>query len=97
MTRSKVIGWLLFVLGIVAIVVLLIALVSLLLGSTCIVLLEMEYPETAKWSELAGPAIIVVLGFLLSGLAVFVGWKLAHPRRRVNRALRSPDEPVEES
>jgi len=85
MSNRIVIGWVLFVLGIIAIAVLLLMLVSLLLGSTCLVLWEKEYPDTAPWGQLAGPVIGTLFGLAVSGLAVWGGWRLAHPRRRIRR------------
>ena len=86
MSNRIVIGWVLFVLGIIAIAVLLLMLVSLLLGSTCLVLWEKEYPDTVPWGQLAGPVIGTLFGLAVSGLAVWGGWRLAHPRKRIRRA-----------
>jgi len=85
MSSRIVIGWILFVLGIIAIAVLLLILVSLLLGSTCLVLVEKEYPGTVPWGQIAGPFIGTLFGLVLSGLAVWGGWRLAHPRKRIWR------------
>ncbi len=86
MSNRIVIGWALFVLGIIAIAVLLLLLVSLLLGGTWLALLEMEYEGTVPWGQLAGPVIGTLFGLVVSGLAVWGGWRLSHPRKRIRRA-----------
>jgi hypothetical protein len=86
MSNRIVIGWVLFVLGIIVIGVLLLILVSLLLGSTCLVLVEKEYPGTVPWGQIAGPFIGTLFGLVVGGLAVWGGWRLSHPRRRIRRA-----------
>lgn len=85
MSNRVVIGWVLFVLGILAILFLLLLLFALLLGGTWLVLLEMEYEDTVPWGQLAGPVIGTLFGLAVSGLAVWGGWRLAHPRRRIRR------------
>jgi hypothetical protein len=92
MSNRIVIGWALFVLGIIAIAVLLLLLVSLLLGGTWLALLEMEYEGTVPWGQLAGPVIGTLFGLVVSGLAVWGGWRLSHPRERIRRS-QSTDEP----
>jgi len=91
MSNRILFGWVFFVLGIIAIAVLLLTLVSLLLGSTCLVLVEKEYPGTVPWGQIAGPFIGTLLGLVLSGLAVWGGWRLSHPRMRTRRS-RSGDK-----
>jgi len=98
MTVRVVSGWALFVLGIIAIVVLLLMLASLLLGSTCLVLVEKAYPDTVEWSQITGPFIGTLFGLALSGLAVWGGWRLAHPRRRARLVKpQPPDEPADQN
>ena len=96
MTGRAVTGWVLFVLGIIAIVVLLLMLASLLLGSTCLVLVEKEYPGTVEWGQIAVPFIGTLFGLVLSGLAVWGGWRLAHPRRRARLVKPQPSDEHED-
>jgi len=90
MSSRIVVGWVLFVLGIIAIAVLLLMLASLFLGSTCLVLVEQEYPGTVPWGQIAGPFIGTLFGLVVGGLAVWGGWRLAHPRKRTRPKRARP-------
>lgn len=96
-----VIGWVTFALGIVAILILLLLLLILLASTVCLGLWGSTVcTDRAPWSQTAVPFACTIFVMVVSGLAVWGGWRLAHPHRRGRRdkpAIQPPDEPTEES
>jgi hypothetical protein len=89
---NVVIGWVSFWLGIVA-MLLLILVLALLVGSICLGIMDTGYEYSVPWGHIAGPLVVIILGLVVSGLAVWGGWRLTHPRKQAH--LEKPQPPDE--
>jgi len=92
---NVVIGWVSFWLGILGMLLLILVLV-LLVGSICLGITDTGYEYSVPWGHIAGPLVVIILGLVVSGLAIWGGWRLAHQRKLIGRA-QSIDKPSDVS
>ena len=76
------IGWASFVLGILGLLLLGLAL-ALLVSSISLGITDTGYEYSIPWGHIAGPLVVIILGLVVSGLAVWGGWRLSHQRKLI--------------